>query len=60
MPYARRDILSWQPGMYYHIYNRGVRGGTIFREPDNYLFVLRRIKQYCRDFQIAVIAYCLM
>ena len=60
MPYARRDILTWQPGTYYHIYNRGARGLSIFHEAGNYLFVLRRIKQYCRDFHFTVIAYCLM
>jgi len=60
MPYARRDILTWQLGGYYHLYNRGARGLSIFQEPENYLFVLRRIKQYARQFQIAVIAYCLM
>ena len=60
MPYARRDLLTWQPGMYYHIFNRGVHRMPIFREPENYLFVLRHMKQYSRDFQIAVIAYCLM
>lgn len=60
MPYARRDILTWQPGGYYHIYNRGARRLSIFREPENYLFVLRRIKQYCREFRISTIAYCLM
>jgi len=60
MPYARRDILTWQPGTYYHIYNRGARGLSIFHEPENYLFVLRRIKQYCRALRITVIAYCLM
>ena len=39
MPYARKDLVIWQPGMYYHIYNRGARQLTIFREPTNYLFV---------------------
>ncbi|MGQ9815738.1 MAG: hypothetical protein ACUVR3_11420 [Candidatus Roseilinea sp.] len=23
MPYARKDLLTWERGMYYHIYNRG-------------------------------------
>ena len=60
MPYARRDIIAWLPGQYYHIYNRGVQRGTIFREPDNYLFVIARLKKYAREFCLSVIAYCLM
>jgi REP element-mobilizing transposase RayT len=60
MPYARRDLITWQPGGYYHFYNRGAHGVSIFREPENYLFVLQRIKQYSRAFHLTVIAYCLM
>jgi hypothetical protein len=33
MPYARKDLLTWQEGMYYHIYNRGVSKSALFREP---------------------------
>jgi len=25
MPHARKHKISWQPGHYYHIYNRGAR-----------------------------------
>jgi len=60
MPYARSAQLTWQRGGYYHIYNRGAHRLPIFREPENYLFVLRRIRQYSRAFQIRVLAYCLM
>ena len=60
MPYARKDTLTWQKGMYYHIYNRGVGKTSIFREETNYLFVFRKIKEYARANHIAMIAYCLM
>ena len=60
MPYARKDLLIWQPGMYYHIYNRGARQLTIFREETNYLFTLSKIAEYCQAFNISMIAYCLM
>ena len=60
MPYPRKDIITWLPCGYYHIYNRGVLRGTIFREPENYLFVIGRIKRYARQFSLSVIAYCLM
>jgi REP element-mobilizing transposase RayT len=59
MPYARKDLLTWQKGMYYHIYNRGISKSPIFREEGNYLFVLRKIKEVCRENQLSLIAYCL-
>ncbi len=48
------------PGHYYHLYNRGARRVSIFREPENYVFVLRKIKHYCKEFALTPIAYCLM
>jgi putative transposase len=59
MPYARKDILTWQAGMYYHIYNRGVNKSTLFRKPKNYLFVIAKIKEYSLANHLAMIAYCL-
>ena len=47
-------------GHYYHIYNRGAHRVSIFREDDNYLFVLDRIKAYRRSLDLTPIAYCLM
>jgi putative transposase len=60
MPLARKTILTWLPGGYYHIYNRGARQDSIFREPTNYLFVLSRLRKYAERLAISVIAYCLM
>lgn len=60
MPYARKDILIWQKGLYYHVYNRGARQVTIFREATNYLFTISKIKQYSQAYGVSVIAYCLM
>ncbi|HNE06130.1 MAG TPA: transposase, partial [Anaerolineales bacterium] len=59
MPYARKDLLTWQKGMYYHIYNRGISRSPIFREEGNYLFVLGKLKAACRENQLSMIAYCL-
>lgn len=47
-------------GHYYHVYNRGADRGAIFYTPDNYLFLLRRVKEYAARIEISVIAYCLM
>ena len=60
MPYARKDTTPWASGNYYHIYNRGVQKQVLFREEDNYFYVLHKARHYCQTFQIAMIAYCLM
>ncbi len=60
MPYARKDQLTWQRGGYYHLYNRGAHRLSIFREPENSLFALERIRRYSQEFRIRVIASCLL
>ena len=60
MPYARKDLLTWQSGMYYHIYNRGVSKSTLFREPTNYLYVIKKLQAYRLENMVTVIAYCFM
>lgn len=57
MPTKRPEYL---PGHFYHFYNRGAHRISIFREDDNYLFVLRKMKEYCRSLTLTPIAYCLM
>lgn len=51
---------TYLPGHYYHIYNRGAHRISIFREEENYVFVLRKMKAYCRSLALTLIAYCLM
>ena len=51
---------KYHPGGIYHIYNRGSHRESIFREPDNYLFVLRKIKNYSSELHLVILAYCLM
>ncbi len=60
MPHARKDKISWQPGYYYHLYNRGAHKLNIFREEDNYLYVLKLIKKYLRELNLSLIVYCLL
>jgi len=57
MPYRK---VQFAQGQFYHIYNRGVEGQPIFREEENYFFLLRRLKTYAAALNITVIAYCLM
>jgi len=57
MPTKRPEFL---PGAYYHIYNRGAHQRSLFINKENYRFVIRKIKQYCEQFDHTIIAYCLM
>ncbi|OGO36627.1 MAG: hypothetical protein A2W35_16565 [Chloroflexi bacterium RBG_16_57_11] len=56
---ARRTV-SFVAGHYYHIHNRGVNREPIFRQLDNYIFLLRRMKESASKSSITIIAYCLM
>ena len=56
---SRYRVAFHQDG-YYHIYNRGASHGRIFLEDENYLFLLRQVKQYAQALGIATIAYCLL
>ncbi len=60
MPLARKDIIQWEAGNYYHIYNRGAREKSIFREKTNYLFVLDRMRHYSKALNVTFTAYSLM
>ncbi len=55
----RRKVQFIQGG-YYHIYNRGAGRNPIFRDEDDYSYVLRAMKKYSAQFSFAIIAYCLM
>jgi putative transposase len=60
MPFARQDIIQWEAGNYYHIYNRGARGKSIFRDKTNYLFVLDKMRHYSKALNLTFISYTLM
>ncbi len=55
-----RNRPPFQKGHYYHFYNRGARQLSIFREEENYLFVIRKMRMYCRELQLVTITHCLM
>lgn len=48
-----------QPGVFYHIYNRGNNHELIFLEEENYRYFLRRFKHYLSSY-VDTYAYCLM
>ncbi len=51
---------DYRAGHFYHLYNRGAHRVSLFCEPDNYIFVLRKIKKYSKAFDLNLIAYCLL
>ena len=55
-----RRRVSFVPGGYYHVYNRGCNREPIFFEDRNYTFLLRRVKEQVIQSQTVVVAYCLM
>ncbi|CAM3813160.1 transposase [Flavobacterium branchiophilum] len=44
---------------FYHIYNKGINGTTIFENEENKLFFLKQLAKYLSE-KISVLAYCLM
>jgi len=55
-----RRRCEFVPGGFYHLYNRGAHRVSIFRETDNYRFVMQKIDRYCRQLDLMPVAYCLM
>jgi len=51
---------EFEQGQTYHIYNRGAHRISIFREPDNYNYVIRKMERYRHSFNLSIIAYCLL
>lgn len=54
-----RRLISFDPGEYYHLYNRGVNRGTIYFSDKNYRFFLMNIERYLLPV-MDLVAYCLM
>jgi putative transposase len=52
--------ITFQPGHYYHLYNRGVNRQPIFFQAENWGFFIRRLRHYCHPDLIDVVSYCLM
>ena len=55
-----RRKIHFTQDHYYHIYNRGAGRHNLFIEQDNYLYILRQMKNYLTKFSLVMIAYCLM
>ncbi len=57
MPYR---TIAFEPGNFYHLYNRGNNRQTIFFERENYLHFLRLVRRYLTPEEVEILAYCLM
>ncbi len=53
------DIQPILEGQYFHLYNRGVNGETIFKEKKNYDYFLEKYRFYCGEI-METLAYCLL
>jgi len=54
-----RRLIPFVPELHYHIYNRGNNRERIFFEADNYLYFLKKIKEYLVPV-MDILVYCLM
>ncbi len=55
-----RRTEVFQKDSVFHIYNRGCNKSKIFFEEENYEFLINKVRKYSKEFDISVIAYCLM
>lgn len=51
--------MEFEIGQYYHIFNRGSSSRKIFYKRENYLFFLRKMKEYLGPY-VSFISWCLM
>jgi REP element-mobilizing transposase RayT len=54
---AKYKIKESFPGLVCHVYNRGVNKEKIFRDEEDYIFYLRRVRVYKDKFKIDIICY---
>jgi putative transposase len=45
---------------YHHLYNRGINRQEIFFDKKDYLFFLKRLREYKEKYRISILCYCLM
>ncbi len=52
--------MKYENGKYYHVYNRGAHKQKIFLNSENYRFCLQLLHKYSSQYNISILAYCLM
>ncbi len=51
--------MKFEPGQFYHVYNRGNNKQEIFFEEQNYIFFLKKMRIHIKP-KAKILAYCLM
>jgi len=57
MGIARYKIKESFPGLVAHVYNRGVNKEKIFLDEQDYIFYLKKVREYKEKFEIDIICY---
>jgi len=52
--------MKYENGKYYHVYNRGASKQIIFLNDENYRFCFQLFQKYSTQYNVSIIAYCLM
>ena len=55
-----RPLRVEYPGAYYHVMNRGNRGQNILLSDDDCALFLAKLRTFSYQFNVSVLAYCLM
>lgn len=55
----KKNIFPLQPDRFYHIYNRGINGGQLFFDHQNYLYFLKLITKKVKPIA-QIYSYCLL
>lgn len=55
----KKDIFPLEPNNFYHIYNRGINGGKLFFNHQNYLYFLKLISEKVTPVA-EIYSYCLL
>jgi putative transposase len=59
MPINKKYLADFEPGKFYHVYNRTNNKETLFRNEENYKFFLKRYHHYLNPF-VETYSWCLL
>ncbi|MEA3476028.1 MAG: transposase [Candidatus Cloacimonadota bacterium] len=51
---------NFQPGAYFHFYNRAINDERIFHNKEDYILLLKKLKSVTKKIPTTIFAYCLM
>jgi putative transposase len=52
--------MKYENGKYYHVFNRGANKQNIFLNKENYRFCIQIVQKYSVQYNVSIVAYCLM